>query len=303
MLSILRQPFPSFSPSLRSVATCGLASLSVIFVLFVVHPFGMEQYAASRRLSVACVYGAVTFVISVLFTYVVPLLIPGLFKEKRWTVGSEILFFLILVSVIATGNLLVAHWYNGARLVLANLLESLSATFSIAILPVTLSILVKQYHLNRKYKQASLELNRLLQYADQQASKARVVVKSNGHEKASDAPSILRLTGHNQDEEMTLASTDLVAMEAANNYVKIYYFAGGRLANKIFRATLRSMEMQTGHIDGLVRCHRSYLVNLSKVTSISGNAQGYKFQLNGLAEPVPVGRNYNAIIKERLSHL
>ncbi len=288
---------------MRSVATCGLASLSVIFVLFVVHPFGMEQYATARRLSISCVYGAVTFVISVFFTSIVPLLIPGLFKEKRWTVGSEILFFLIVVSAIAAGNLLVAHWYNGARLVLANLLESLSATFSIAILPVTLSILVKQYHLNRKYKLASLELNRLLQSADQQSSKVRVDVKQNDLEKMSDDASILRLTGDNQDEELTLASTDLMAMEAANNYVKIYYFAGGRVANKIFRATLRSMEIQTGHIDGLVRCHRSYLVNLAKVTSISGNAQGYKLQLNGLAEPVPVGRNYNTVIKNRLSHL
>jgi DNA-binding LytR/AlgR family response regulator len=40
------------------------------------------------------------------------------------------------------------------------------------------------------------------------------------------------------------------------------------------------------------RCHRSYIINESKIVSVRGNAQGLKLSLSNVEEEVPVSRSY-----------
>ncbi len=41
----------------------------------------------------------------------------------------------------------------------------------------------------------------------------------------------------------------------------------------------------------VIRCHKSYIVNLNKVNRISGNAKGYKLQIDELDFLIPVSRS------------
>ena len=65
-----------------------------------------------------------------------------------------------------------------------------------------------------------------------------------------------------------------------------------------YRVTLSSLEIQLKEASSLIRCHRSYLVNLNKVKNISGNAQGLKLELINQSEIIPVSRNYIPIVKQ-----
>jgi DNA-binding LytR/AlgR family response regulator len=49
------------------------------------------------------------------------------------------------------------------------------------------------------------------------------------------------------------------------------------------------------------RCHRSYLVNLNYIRHISGNATGYKLHLEGVNDLIPVSRNLNNEIIEKIN--
>jgi DNA-binding LytR/AlgR family response regulator len=63
------------------------------------------------------------------------------------------------------------------------------------------------------------------------------------------------------------------------------------------------MEEQLAAHPAFFRCHRMYLVNLQRVISVSGNAQGLKLQLDGLEEAIPVSRNLTETVREKLHFL
>ena len=71
-----------------------------------------------------------------------------------------------------------------------------------------------------------------------------------------------------------------------------------KLKKVTHRVTLLSFEIQLKEVFSLVRCHRSYMVNLNKVKNISGNAQGLKLELINHSEIIPVSRKYIPIVKE-----
>jgi len=53
-------------------------------------------------------------------------------------------------------------------------------------------------------------------------------------------------------------------IESADNYVQIYYLNMGKLEKLMLRNSLKNIEWRF-HDKGLVRCHRSYIVNMSQV--------------------------------------
>jgi LytTr DNA-binding domain len=314
MLSILRQPFPSFYPSARSVYICALAGLSVFFVLFVMKPFGMGKYPLESRWWIALGYGAITFIISVLFTCLLPWFFPKLFEEKNWNVNKEIIFFILLTLAITMGNLIFSHWVDGAYINISNFIKNAIVTFSVAFIPISISVLIKQQRLFYKYKKESTELNNLLQASGAGKAKPGFPVSSAGsipelssniHPDKTDSGAknnaLILLTGENQEEQLQIPENDVLAIQSADNYIKIYYIRLPQTHSVVFRNTLKKVEEQLAGFPQYFRCHRSYIVNLSKVTNIGGNAQGYKLTLQGLEEEVPVARNYNACIKEKIA--
>ena len=46
-----------------------------------------------------------------------------------------------------------------------------------------------------------------------------------------------------------------------------------------------------------IRCHRAFLVNIRMVVKVDGNSQGYKLNLEGCEEEVPVSRAYAKEVK------
>lgn len=47
----------------------------------------------------------------------------------------------------------------------------------------------------------------------------------------------------------------------------------------------------------IIRCHRAFLVNIRMVVKVDGNSQGYKLNLEGCEEDVPVSRAYAKEVK------
>ncbi|WP_366512832.1 LytTR family transcriptional regulator DNA-binding domain-containing protein [Kordia sp.] len=51
------------------------------------------------------------------------------------------------------------------------------------------------------------------------------------------------------------------------------------------------MEIRLQEFSNIYKTHRSYLVNLDKIISCSGNAQGYQLSLENYTNTVPVSRS------------
>lgn len=67
------------------------------------------------------------------------------------------------------------------------------------------------------------------------------------------------LLGDNKLDILKLPMTDLVALQAANNYVAVYYLLDGQLQKKLLRSSLRKIHKT---VPEMIQVHRSYLVNL-----------------------------------------
>lgn len=94
---------------------------------------------------------------------------------------------------------------------------------------------------------------------------------------------------------------DLIYLEASDNYVSIYYSANKKLSKYMIRNTLKNVEEKLTPL-GFMRCHRSYLVNFSKVKILKREKDGVFLELNtddGLT--LPVSKTYVSTIVQSFS--
>lgn len=95
---------------------------------------------------------------------------------------------------------------------------------------------------------------------------------------------------------------DLVYIESVGNYANVVIYETGGLARNLYRTTLKSLEASNS-LTSIIRCHRSYIVNLDQVIEVTGNAQGLKLHLKDCEDLIPVSRKYIPQVKESFEKL
>ena len=90
--------------------------------------------------------------------------------------------------------------------------------------------------------------------------------------------------------------------QAADNYVFMHQFDGNTIEKKIFRTTLKNLEDRLSSFQFL-RCHRSFLINKSKIKSIHRSESGISINLLGIPSPIPVSRNNRKKVYELIRNL
>jgi DNA-binding LytR/AlgR family response regulator len=91
-------------------------------------------------------------------------------------------------------------------------------------------------------------------------------------------------------EEMELNLDDLYYISAEDNYSRVHYLEGDRMKERLLRITLKNLETQFDDPD-IIRCHRSYIINLAKPFSIRGDASGYSLISDQIGEQIPISRS------------
>ncbi len=110
------------------------------------------------------------------------------------------------------------------------------------------------------------------------------------------------------DEKGTLRFSvvfdDLLYLEAADNYITIYYSDKQKTSKFMVRNTLKNIEIQLDN-PALMRCHRSYLINFNKVKVIKREKEGIFLLLDAEEEiRLPVSKTYiSSVIKSFSSEL
>lgn len=105
------------------------------------------------------------------------------------------------------------------------------------------------------------------------------------------AANLIRLQATAGNDVLEFTEENFLFASAEGNYCNIYYINNGQTCKSLIRIPLKIVEEQISN-SRIVRCHRSFIVNLDKVTDAKGNAQGYRLSLQDMAEAVPVSRKY-----------
>jgi DNA-binding LytR/AlgR family response regulator len=304
MFRILLQPFPSQKNLKQIVAMGFIAGLFVFAVFSFIKPFGLESFSNAKAAKVGLQYAFVTTFTSLTITLLMPFLFPRLFNEKHWKVWHEIVFLLVLILAIALGNVLLTCYVFKVNINVAFAITIVKYTLTIGITPILLSVLLKQQSLLSKYSKEAKQIEETLVAPYVETKKELVEEKIEEQyipETIQFATIIIK--GTNATEKLELISNQFLYAEASDNYTNIYFLENELLQKALFRLPIKNLAAQTAIEETIFRCHKSFLVNLTQVAHISGNAQGYKLHLHNSTVEIPVSRTLNAIIKEKFGSL
>jgi hypothetical protein len=253
-----------------------LVGLFVTFVLVVFQPFGSYNWSHPYKVLILAGYGAVAALTTFLNFYAFPRWLPVLFAEARWTVGKELLWNLLPVFLggflsTAYGSLVGAMPFSFPQVAYMT-----AVVFLVGLLPALLLVLFNYLYLLRKYQSPG--------------------PVAPAPPLAGEAAPTLVLVADNGKDKLVLPAADLLFLEASDNYCTVFYLAGETLTKTLLRSSLGRLESQVG-LPRVIRCHRSYVVNLDRVRDVTGNAQGYQLHLAPPGLAVPVARAYAPAIR------
>lgn len=267
---------------------CLLFGAFVFLFLFIFQPFGISSYPYGIvKLSLG--YGMTTFVVMAVLNIALFSLLPNYFNEESWTVGKELSWNLLNIAIIGLANALFTGYVDIAHISVYTLTTYEFYTLVVGIFPVSISVLIKEAALTRRYETKSEAIN----------------TEIDAHKKdlppAPETNDNIFIPSDTANESLELKTGELYYIRSSDNYVEVYYHRQGKETKKLLRNSLKKVGELLADHPRFFRCHKSYLVNLDKVTHVSGNAQGYKLHLEGMEDTVPVSRQYNDEIKERLA--
>ncbi|HUI28720.1 MAG TPA: LytTR family DNA-binding domain-containing protein [Candidatus Acidoferrales bacterium] len=257
----------------KALLSFGTTAFAGVFLWFF-GPFGLILYPAAVQSELILYYCTFGLIISVANFYLLQNILI-----KNHVVGTTILWLVWNMLVIGLSNFFVFeivvgkgvfHWRGLHIMELQTLL--------VGSLPVLFTVvLYNSYYLKKRIRiinQINSDLSRF---------------KSEG----AYVNGALTLSSSSLSEVITVDSQSLLYLASADNYVEVYRIENGQMRHSLLRNTLSEAEKQLVRQSPAVRrCHNSYIVNLNRVKTVSGNEAGYKIMLEGVDSMIPVSRKY-----------
>lgn len=182
------------------------------------------------------------------------------------------------IGILLLMNLLLGLYAVLAGLISFSVYDILNLSLvlmGLTIVPVFFVIVFLEKVLLRKHTQMAGMLNNRIHRSARSIQQETVTLYS---EKAKDS--------------LTLVLDTILCIEAQGNYSKIYFTESGKLKTAMILASLKLIEEQLGNHKHFIRCHKSFIVNLGKISKVMGNSHGYKLNITSLDQPVPVSRTF-----------
>lgn len=293
MLEILNRPHPYATRSVRYwLRLDALSSLLVSFLVFFIFSVQNEANIGIPLVWNCLLFGLVTFIYVSVPTIVMPAILPKYFSEDTWTIGKNIFIWAVMVLIASLCNMFLVCWLCGVSL---SVTEFSRFFYYTAGLSVVLYIFISRNnykHLLQKHTEEAGLMNRELQ--------AVAVQRAIGNS-ASSAEKIL-IKSENDKEDAWFSMSELLYIESADNYCKFVTFKNGKVHEEVIRTSLKRLEETEAH-DKLFRCHRSYMANILKISSVTGNAHGYRLLFEGMDKTIPVSRNAGKLLLEKLKEI
>ena len=107
----------------------------------------------------------------------------------------------------------------------------------------------------------------------------------------------------NGKPRLTIKSGGILYIGANDNYVNVYYLDNDKVGYSILRNNLKTLEKQLTSY-GIIRCHRSYMINLHRVKLISREKDGMyaTFDSNAVSK-IPLSKSYSEEVMRMFSEM
>lgn len=271
-----RQPYPNIDlerTDTQNILHSFRVGLFIFGFLIVFQPFGISQWKLDLKVYYLIGFGAITFGILLFLKLLLYIVFPNFFNEETWTVKREIILNFCILALITLGNFVYAASIFTFPWSLIALMYSFITVLTIGAFPIFFNVFLKYKSSSKKYsKNVALGTKTI-----------------NSYDK-------LTLIADNEKDSLEVSEEQLLYIESSDNYAHVFFRNGETIDNTLIRSRLSRLEGQV--TKNIVRCHRPFIVNLSQVVEVSGNAQGYKLKLKNLGKKIPVARKFSSIIEQ-----
>jgi hypothetical protein len=251
--------------------------LVLIFVLSFVFSYFFEPFEVNRaehKLNyfwICVIHALLPMLIAIIYFSIY----NGFLKDdSKWTIGKEAKHLSILLVLFGLGSFLVRDliYDKPDNWEWRYLIEELSNTLGVGILILLIVLPVNLQRLQYKYRIGEKTF---------QFPVSQMTNQNNCIEIKSSIPS----------ENLELDINKLIYVKVDGNYLDLFIKSEEGLEKKMIRQSLKTLSNQLQNYPHIFQCHRSYLVNLSQVQKVSGNAQGFSLSLYNDTVSIPVSRS------------
>ena len=133
----------------------------------------------------------------------------------------------------------------------------------------------------------------LLKDAQRRMKLTRSDLVASDDEAMPEHTEIINLMDNNGTLKLSVKLDNLYYIKAEDNYINVFYQRSGTIASYMLRCKMKTIEDNCAESSSLMRCHRSYIVNIKKVSVLHNEADGFvlDFEREGL-ESIPVSKTY-----------
>lgn len=291
MLSLLNAPCPFYSLNLqRLLSIIGVGAFIALFLVYF-QPFGTANGNYPNKSAFLLGYGVAVIITMLLFEFMLNRLFFNEQRQESWTIGKQILLTLLEISLVIVACYFYKQCFFKLSVTRRDLFYFYKIAFAVALSPIIIIELVQHIFHLRKNQIAAASINNQL---SQEAPK----------EKIEETTRVLLLMAENAKDSFSVNENDLCYIQSADNYAEIVYLEGDEQKKEILRNSLQRLEQQIGeqlHKSSIIRCHRSFLVNIDQILSISGNSQGYKLHLKNGEFAIPISRSRSKDVLARIN--
>lgn len=275
----LNKPYPLNDDLKHNAKIILFLSIGIFAFLFAFQPIGISSFTNKKIIYLVFGIAATIFFILTLNLIVLPSLFPKFFNTNKWDIKREIFWNIwMLLSISSSGLLVYTKILGAIDIQFSDVLKIIL----IASIPVALLITINHDRLLRSHLESAQLLNK------------KLIEKKEQYQK------LIHFASEYKNDVITLQPDAISVIKSADNYVEIYYEREGALRKHIIRSTLNKAEIATRECDFLIRCHRSYIVNIKRIKEIQGNSQGYKLYFDNLDFPAQVSQMYLSEFKRRI---
>ncbi|MEI2270529.1 LytTR family transcriptional regulator [Sphingobacterium sp. ML3W] len=301
-----QQVIPGIFSLRTSLRYAFLLGVSCYLFLIIFQPFGTYNFEDSSKYLLLAGYGGI-------FAFSYLLISAFLSNGKEWTVRKEYLrMLLVYISASMLNFLYNSSIVSQVPMQWINLLYMGLYTLSLYV-PIGLIYFLTITYTNRAKTTVPVANSASLKSAPSVSVQASLSEQSNNISQNPTSPRPKCLTDQftviseyntivslpNGSQRIDFGRQDFIFAKSMDNYCIVYFYEGKKVKKEIVRITLGKLaELLTGA--NIHRCHRSYLVNLDKVLSKEGNAQGFVLRFGDMDEYALVSRSMLHSVKSYL---
>ena len=249
----------------------GIALGLFLFILFF-QPFELDNADVNNYILTIAGFSGITFLLIGVLQIILPWSFPKRLNKKDWDLKREITLQFLLWVLNSVAWVFYTAYVADVKL-------SMYLAVKIVILSLAPPVIIL---LIKEVRSLRMQVDGL---------------KIQHREKRQEH---IELVSENRSEKLALASGELILVKSAENYVEIQYLAGGTLTKKLLRATFNSIEDQLRPFSQMIRCHRTYIINIDHVMKLYREYGRIYLKMNGIEEDIPVSRQYLLGIRNAL---